>query len=299
MAGSQSNAYDAAGRRVTPGGSFSVVRLPQPASASYDANNRLTSWNGTGLTYDTNGNLTNDGSLTYTWNARNQLVALSGAVNATFTYDGLGRRIGKTVGGVPAGYVYDGLNLVQEKNGTSATSTPTANFVTGLGLDETLLRMTGSGADATVLGVLADGNNNTLHLTNRAGSVVDSYSYQAYGIATHYGAGEPNSQQYTGRENDETGLYYYRARYYHPTFGRFISEDPIEFGAGPNVYAYVGGNPVSYADPLGLQSFPPPPPKVPGGPWKWAPDPNNSRGGSVNGPEVRKSGNESGTRSSR
>lgn len=267
LLGDVTYAYDAAGRRVTPGGSLSVVRLPAAASATYDANNRLSSWNGTALSYDNNGNLIGDSSIGYTWNARNQLVSMSGAVNASFTYDGLGRRIGKTVGGVPAGYVYDGLNLVQEKNGTSATSTPTANFVTGLGLDETFLRMTGSGADATVLGVLADGNNNTLHLTNRAGSVVDSYSYQAYGIATHYGAGEPNTQQYTGRENDETGLYYYRARYYHPTFGRFISEDPIEFGAGPNVYAYVGGDPINSIDPSGLAEAPPgpgskPPPKI-------------------------------------
>lgn len=55
----------------------------------------------------------------------------------------------------------------------------------------------------------------------------------------------------TTRELDGTGLYYYRARYYHPTLSRFISEDPIEYAAGANVYAYVGGDPVRRVDPYG------------------------------------------------
>jgi RHS repeat-associated protein len=58
--------------------------------------------------------------------------------------------------------------------------------------------------------------------------------------------------QYAGRENDGTGLYYNRARYYSPQFGRFISADPIGLGGGTNVYAYVNGNPLSLSDPLGL-----------------------------------------------
>jgi len=58
---------------------------------------------------------------------------------------------------------------------------------------------------------------------------------------------------YTGREGDpETGLYYYRARYYDPKVGRFISEDPIRFAGGVNFYSYVTNNPVALADPLGL-----------------------------------------------
>jgi RHS repeat-associated protein len=61
-----------------------------------------------------------------------------------------------------------------------------------------------------------------------------------------------NTFQYTGRENDGNGLYYYRARYYNPSIGRFISEDPIGFRGGINVYAYVENNPVSRIDPFGL-----------------------------------------------
>src|SRR5262249_15114417 len=71
------------------------------------------------------------------------------------------------------------------------------------------------------------------------------------GTTTASGAANANAFQYTGRENDGTGLYYYRARYYHPGLQRFISEDPIGFGGGINIYAYVGGNPVNRIDPDG------------------------------------------------
>lgn len=67
-----------------------------------------------------------------------------------------------------------------------------------------------------------------------------------------------NALQYTGRENDENGLYYYRARYYDPGLKRFITSDPIGLKGGLNMYAYVGNNPLTYADPFGLLPvFPP------------------------------------------
>ena len=139
-------------------------------------------------------------------------MALSdSALNASFVYDGLGRRIGKTVNGVATGYVYDGLTVLQEKDGTGATAAPTVNIVSGLGLDEPLLSMSGSGASVNVLGFVRDANNNTVHVFSRYGSVNSSYSYEPYGTTTKFGD-DPTAQQYTGRENDETGLYYYRAR---------------------------------------------------------------------------------------
>ncbi len=78
------------------------------------------------------------------------------------------------------------------------------------------------------------------------------YSYEPYGKTTVSGTASSNSFEYTGRENDSTGLYFYRARYYNPGLQRFVSEDPIGLEGGPNVYSYVGGNPLSYSDPLGL-----------------------------------------------
>ncbi|MGH7966667.1 MAG: RHS repeat-associated core domain-containing protein, partial [Candidatus Binatia bacterium] len=79
--------------------------------------------------------------------------------------------------------------------------------------------------------------------------------YAPFGRTTVTGAASSNSQQFTGRENDGlTGLYYYRARYYHPVLQRFLSEDPIGFAGGDvNLYAYVGNNPISFVDPLGLE----------------------------------------------
>src|SRR5262249_48328219 len=62
-----------------------------------------------------------------------------------------------------------------------------------------------------------------------------------------------HAAQFTGRENDGTGLYYYRARYYSPQLGRFISEDPLEFAGGDvNLYTYVGNRPTGATDPQGL-----------------------------------------------
>jgi RHS repeat-associated protein len=87
-------------------------------------------------------------------------------------------------------------------------------------------------------------------LTDKTGVKVVDYTYDPYGNTTA-DATIDNPFQYTGRENDNTGLYYYRARYYSPNQQRFISEDPIRLNGGINVYAYVGGNPISYIDPEG------------------------------------------------
>ncbi len=81
------------------------------------------------------------------------------------------------------------------------------------------------------------------------------YGYSPYGEQTQVGTNDANSLQYTGRENDNTGLYFYRARYYDPQLKRFISSDPIGLGGGVNVYAYVRGNPLSLRDPQGQDAF--------------------------------------------
>jgi RHS repeat-associated protein len=87
------------------------------------------------------------------------------------------------------------------------------------------------------------------------------YTYEPFGRSIVTGVSNTNPFQYTGRENDGTGLFYFRARYYHPTLQRFISEDPIEFGGGDaNLYAYVGNSPVNLVDPTGLAGGPYHPP---------------------------------------
>jgi RHS repeat-associated protein len=200
-------------------------------------------------TYDPNGNLATfidaSGTTTYTWNARNQLTSIAGpSLSATFTYDSFGRRTGRTVNGTVINYVYDGLNPAQEKNG----ATVTANLLTGLGIDEFFTRTDGVG----VRSLLPDALGSTVALGDGTGTLQTQYTYEPFGFTTQTGAASTSSYKYTGREDDGTGLMYYRARYYQPRLQRFISEDPIGFRGGDiNLYRYVGGNPQAWRDPYG------------------------------------------------
>ncbi|TKB75487.1 MAG: hypothetical protein E8D46_01315 [Nitrospira sp.] len=243
--------YDAAGNRIKTGGSFARSGLP-PAltTVSYNANNQQITFGTNTETYDLNGNLatvTDAGNTaTYTWNARNQLASIaSPGFSASFTYDSFGRRTGKTVQGTTTNFVYDGLNPVQEKAG----ATVTANLLTGLGIDEFFARTDGVGVRA----LLPDALGSTVALGDGTGTLQTQYTYEPFGYATQTGLASTNSFKYTGREDDGTGLQYYRARYYHPRLQRFISEDPIGFAGGDvNLYAYVRNVPLLSIDPLGL-----------------------------------------------
>ena len=237
-------AYDAVGRRTQIGGSFARTNLPQPIpAATYDAGNQLLQWGSSALAYDSNGNLVSDGLNQYTWNARNQLASMSGGTAAAFQYDAYSRRSSKTIAGATTGFLYDGVNAVQELSGT----TPTANMLSG-SIDEIFMRTDSTRASS----FLMDGLGSTLALTSGSGSIASQYTYEPFGSTSTVGNSSGNSFQYTGRENDGTGLYYYRARYYDPQIGRFISEDPLRFRAGVNFYMYVLNDPILLVDPLGF-----------------------------------------------
>jgi RHS repeat-associated protein len=122
------------------------------------------------------------------------------------------------------------------------------------GIDEVFARQTGSGANAQMLNYLTDALGSPIRLTDKTGVKVVDYTYDPYGNTTA-DATIDNPFQYTGRENDNTGLYYYRARYYSPNQQRFISEDPIGLNGGINVYGYVEGNPINLIDPMGLWAW--------------------------------------------
>jgi len=99
----------------------------------------------------------------------------------------------------------------------------------------------------------ADGLGSATSLTNANGTLAQTYTFDSFGKQTVSSGSLANPFQYTGRESDaETGLHYYRARYYDHTAGRFLSEDPTRFGEGVNFYGYVFNNPVNSLDPLGL-----------------------------------------------
>jgi RHS repeat-associated protein len=212
------------------------------SGASYNASNQQLTFGNQTLTYDLNGNLTSDGVNTYTWNAWNDLVAISGPVPATFAYDAVGRRRTKTIGGTTTSSLHDVLNPVQEQSGTGI-----ASFMTGLGLDEFFTRADAAGTQT----YFSDGVGSTVALTDPTGALQSAYTYEAFGATTVTGT-TANTYDYTGRESDGTGLKYYRARYFHPARQRFISEDPLRFnGADVNLYAYVGNSPTNWSDPTG------------------------------------------------
>jgi RHS repeat-associated protein len=234
--------YDLAGRRTQVGGTFARTGLPAAmGAASYDAANELTNWNGLALSYDSNGNMLSDGSNAFTWNARNQVASLNGV---NLQYDAFGRR---TTNAAATSFLYDGANAAQELSG----STVTANLVSG-GTDEIFSRTDASGSFTP----LKDALGSAIALVDSSGNVQTSYTYEPFGNTSVSGASNGNKFQYTGRENEGNRLYYYRARYYNPTIGRFISQDPIGFRGGTtNLYSYTMNSPTNLRDPDGRNPF--------------------------------------------
>jgi RHS repeat-associated protein len=247
--------YDAAGNRIRVGRLGAEAPLPEAVQAAYDAANEQIRFNSgmPNLAYDANGNLISqtdtNGTTTYTWDARNRLVGIAGpGVSANFEYDALRRRISKTINAARTEYQYDGNDIVTEIGGGAVE----AAYLRSLDIDEPFVRQAASSEYYHT-----DLLRSTLKLTDINVQITASFTYGAFGLTTSMGSSS-NPFQYTGRENDGTGLYYYRARYYSPLLQHFISEDPIGFSGGDlNLYAYVENDPVNYIDPEGLIRVPP------------------------------------------
>jgi RHS repeat-associated protein len=246
--------YDPAGNRVAVGGSFARTLLPDPVpSATYDAANRQLTFGDKTLAYDTVGNQVTAtdamATRTLTWDSRGRLVGISrGGLSVSFKYDGFSRRARKTLEGQTTSYQYDGANIVAELNGG-------ADVVTYLGSDG--LRQMFLRQAATREYYLTDASGSVGGLTDENGTLQTTYAYAPFGATGASGGPSDNPVQFTSRENDATGLYYLRARYYDPFLHRFISEDPARSTeASWNFYVYARNNPLLWIDPTGLQSWP-------------------------------------------
>jgi RHS repeat-associated protein len=245
-------AYDPNGNR-TSGGTVT------------SANNQLLSDGTYNYQYDGEGNRTRrteiaTGKVTeYVWDYRNRLAGVlfkdgAGVVTKTidYTYDGNNQRIGKRIdGAVTERYVIDRNQIALVFDGVGVQ---THRYLYGTAVDQVLVDETATG----MVWALADQLGTVSDLVDNSGSVVNHISYDSFGkVVSQTNAGVGFRYGYTGREqDDETGLDYYRARYYDAGNGRFISEDPIGFEAGDtNLYRYVGNSPVNAIDPSGTITF--------------------------------------------
>ena len=202
--------------------------------------------------YDANGNLTNDGITSYTYDIENRLVAASGGTSANLRYDPLGRLYEVTGPSSATRFLYDGDELVAEYN---PAGTLLRRYLHGKGVDDPVVWLEGSaygGANARWLH--RDHQGSIIGYSDGAtatpGAMIAKNSYDEYGIPATTNTGR---FQYTGQVwLPELGMYHYKARIYSPTLGRFLQTDPIGYDGGINIYNYVDSDPLNKTDPTGL-----------------------------------------------
>ena len=203
-------------------------------------------------TYDTNGNLIGDGTSSYGYDAENRLISKSNS--ASLSYDPLGRLWQVTSSSTNNRFLYDGDQLALEYD---VSGNVARRYAFGDQVDQPILEDSG--------GALACGTTTRYLNTDIRGSIIAQAdcsgnrtainAYDEYGIPAATNVGR---FQYTGQAwLPELGMYYYKARVYSPTLGRFMQTDPIGVNGGINIYAYAGGDPVNLIDPSGLKSVTP------------------------------------------
>lgn len=226
----------------------------QTTISSYNPNNQLTQsiadGSITAYAYDKNGNLIQKSEAAditdYAYDYENRLsgINLPNGTNIAYRYDALGRRISKDTNGQITNYLYDTEDILSEQ-----FPSETITHTHGPGIDNPISMSKASGQYY----YHNDGLGSIVQLTNPSGSIIQSYQYDAYGNIIQKQGNLPNQFTYTGRELDsESGLYYYRNRYYDPKIGRFTSQDPLGMVDGPNLYTYVNNNPINFIDPWGF-----------------------------------------------
>jgi len=228
--------------------------------------NEYTSISGSGtITYDANGNLTADGSgNSFVYDAWNRLVAVqnNGTTVASYTYDGLGRRITQTEGGTATDLYHSSANQVLEEDVGGVTQA--RNVWSPVYVNAMVLRDQSSQHNGTLdqrLYVQQDANWNVTALVNTSGSVVERYEYDPYGAVTvlsptwsvESGSSYNVPYGFQGMRYDWTvGLNFADHRVYSPTLMRWLQTDPLGLGPDDNEYRMEGNGPTDNLDPSGL-----------------------------------------------
>ena len=224
---------------------------------SNNTSNELASRPGVSYTFDNNGNeltkVDSTGTTSYTWDFENRLtsVTLPGSGGTVqFSYDPFGRSIKKSSSAGTSIFTYDLDNLVEE---TNSSGNVVSRYAQAESIDEPLAMLR-----ASVTSYFEqDGLDTVTSLSNSSGTLAQTYTFNSFGKQTASSGSLVNPFQFTGREFDsETGLSFYRARYYSSGEGRFLSEDPLRFFSGvTNFFNYVGANPINLVDPFGLTCY--------------------------------------------
>lgn len=233
---------------------------------SHNADNQVTGLNGQSISYDLAGNISAQGASSLQWDPENKL----GSVNSViYGYDGEDRRVTKSINGQTVNYIYDGSRVIYEESSDGSSK----DFIYGSYIDEPIAMILKSAGMSDTIYYLAGLNQTIEALSDNHGSIVERYQTRDFGqpiifsnsgndgiwftpddgIATAGNFG--NQYIFQGRQFDsESGLYYYRNRYYNPDLGRFISRDPLGFDGGDfNLYRFVFNFPFK-KDPYGLSS---------------------------------------------
>ena len=235
-------AYDAIGNRTSATGpGYSAYAYYKNGTNPLNGRRLQNDGMGGDFTYDANGNVTGrGGTVLYTWDYANRLAAASGT---SYTYDYLGRRISVTdAGGTTTKYIPFGQQTIGERTGNVAR-----DYIFAPGIDEPLAKI----ENGTLTNYSADGVGSVVATTDPSGTILSSFAYDPWGVISPL-QGTAAFFGYTGREATG-GLWYLRARYYDPSIGRFLNEDPprrIAPGSLPE-YAYANNDPLSYRDPFG------------------------------------------------